>query len=557
MPRLSIDFPPRRTYNFNQTMSVKKFLKDFINVGTGGRKSGGAKKVASEPDKASYLRDFLTVGTGGRKSGGEREVELEPESSLPPDALKQLQDFLGKPEPESEPPVTEIAGSMYNPWSAIMAIPEMGKRAVDLGETASDIKDNVYDTFFNTKVNPKASIFDASEPIFIPKNNDALKDKLLSSEPQVKYEPAPTLENTQGVGVGARAGFGKGQLTGSQSDQVEEKYRADLEKAESLTGKEKDLAIYDAEKAKRSMISGFRGSNTVVARPSNTMARANTVTGGQGVNIGGEVNISGGDQPQDIRTTNLPPNPAAKKEGMMSAVDKVRNKFEEAFGFDQGTSATDGIDYATKPAENYGEDPMGGEAGTFGSEGYDLPYKVKRSAAERVKINRKERGEAAEEFRKKENYDAFFENSKKTLGTTAKGLGVNKGQASLYAPNRGLRKAKKLVDAGFPKAGSMVAADWAASPESDSPIMNKAMRDRLLNSAEEAEKKRRSNSRLEQMMMEQTRMKMMEEINKGAGSNEGVGNPTASLNRGSFSPQTGRNSFFPTRMKVNSSQLSV
>jgi len=527
-------------------MSVKKFLKDFINVGTGGRKSGGAKEVASEPDKASYLRDFLTVGTGGRKSGGEREVELEPESSLPPDALKQLQDFLGKPEPESEPPVTEIAGSMYNPWSAIMAIPEMGKRAVDLGETAFDIKDNVYDTFFNTKVNPKASIFDASEPIFIPKNNDALKDKLLSSEPQVKYEPAPTLENTQGVG--ARAGFGKGQLTGSQSDQVEEKYRADLEKAESLTGKEKDLAIYDAEKAKRSMVSGFRGSNTVVARPSNTMARANTVTGGQGVNIGGEVNISGGDQPQDIRTTNLPPNPAAKEEGMNITRD---DKGSTVLG-DYST-----IGYATKPAENYGEDPMLGEKGTISSEGYDLPYKVRRSAAERVKINRKERGEAAEEFRKKENYDAFFENSKKTLGTTAKGLGVNKGQASLYAPNRGMRKAKKMMDAGFPKVANMIAGNWAMSPESDSPIMNKAMRDRLLNSAEEAEKMRRANSKMEQLMTEQKRMKLMEEINKGADPKEGVGNPTASLNRQSFYPQAGRNPFFPERVKLNSSKLSV
>ena len=362
------------------------------------------------------------------------------------------------------------------------------ERIPEIGGAIGDVAQNVYDTFTKNKVNPEAGLF-SNEPIFIPKEDNApFRDRLLNpSGPQVKYSPFDTsLDNTQGVGP----------------------------RAASATN----------------------------------MERVNTITGGQGVNISGEVNVSGGNQPQEIRTTNLPPNPAAKEQGMNITLDDRGSTV-------LGDSST--IGYAPKPAENYGEDPMMGEAGTFGSEGYDLPYKVRRSAAERVKINRKERGEAAEEFRKKENYDAFFKNSKKTLGTTAKGLGVNKGQQSLYSPNRGMKKAKKMRDAGFPKVANMIAADWAASPESDSPIMNKAMRDRLLKSAEDAEKKRRSNSRLEQMMMEQNRMKMMEEINKGAGSNEGVGNPTASLNRESSYPQTGRNPFFPERIKLNSSQLSV
>lgn len=362
------------------------------------------------------------------------------------------------------------------------------ERIPEIGGAIGDVAQNVYDTFTKNKVNPEAGLF-SNEPIFIPKEDNAsLRDRLLNtSGPQVKYSPSDTsLDNTQGVGP----------------------------RAASATN----------------------------------MERVNTITGGQGVNISGEVNVSGGNQPQEIRTTNLPPNPAAKEQGMNITLDDRGSTV-------LGDSST--IGYATKPAENYGEDPMMGEAGTFGSEGYDLPYKVRRSAAERVKINRKERGEAAEEFRKKENYDAFFKNNKKTLGTTAKGLGVNKGQQSLYSPNRGLRKAKRLVDAGFPKVGNMVAGNWALSPESDAPIMNKELRDRLTATAQQQEEMRQNNSKVEKLLMEQTRLKLMDQSNKGSDSIEGAGTPTASLNQQSFFPQTGRNPFFPTRMKATSSQLSI
>lgn len=437
-------------------MSVKKFLKDFVNTGLGGRKSN---IVDPNPDK----------------------------NPLPSGTLDELNKFLNKPV-EPEPQVTEMqGGSLFTPY----------ERVPEIGDAIGDVAQNVYDTFTKNKVNPEAGLF-SNEPIFIRKEDNAsLRDRLLNtSGPQVKYSPSDTsLENTQGVGPRAAS--------------------------------------------------------------STNMERVNTMTGGQGVNISGEVNVSGGNQPQEIRTTNLPPNPAAKEAGMMSAVDKARNKFEEVFGLDLGTSATDGIGYAPKPAENYGEDPMMGEAGTFGSEGYDLPYKVRRSAAERVKINRKERGEAAEEFRKKENYDAFFKNRSKTLGTTAQGLGVNKGQQSLYSPNRGLRRAKRLVAAGFPKVGNMVAANWALSPEADAPIMNKELRDRLTAASQQQEEMRKNNSRLEKLLMEQTRLKLMDQSNKGSDSIEGAGTPTASLNQQSFSPQTGRNPFFPTRMKATSSQLSI
>lgn len=427
-------------------MSVKKFLKDFVDTGVRGRKPN---IVDPNPDK----------------------------NPLPSGTLDELDKFLNKPV-EPEPQVTEMqGGSLFTPY----------ERIPEIGGAIGDVAENIYDTFTKNKVNPEAGLF-SNEPIFIPKEDNAsLRDRLLNtSGPQAKYSPSDTsLENTQGVGP----------------------------RAASTTN----------------------------------MERVNTMTGGQGVNISGEVNVSGGNQPQEIRTTNLPPNPAAREAGMNITRDNKGSTVIE-----DGSS----IGYAAKPAENYGEDPMLGEKGTISSDGFGLPYKRMGSAAEKVRTNRENRAAAREEFRKKENYDAFFKNSSKTLGTTAKGLGVNKGQQSLYSPNRGLRKAKRLVDAGFPKVGNMVAANWALSPESDAPIMNKELRDRLTAASQQQEEMRQNNSRLEKLLMEQTRLKLMDQSNKGSDSIERAGTPVASLNQQSSS-QTRRNPFFPERVKLNSSQLSI
>jgi hypothetical protein len=121
-------------------------------------------------------------------------------------------------------------------------------------------------------------------------------------------------------------------------------------------------------------------------------------------------------------------------------------------------------------------------------------------------------------FNSKANYDAFFKRAadNATLGTTAKGgLGAS---STLYAPHRGLRLAKRMRKAGFGRAAEAMALDWARSPEGSAPaVANQAMRNQLAQSAEQAEKMRRSNDETQKLLREQARRRLMAEIAKNSG----------------------------------------
>lgn len=121
-------------------------------------------------------------------------------------------------------------------------------------------------------------------------------------------------------------------------------------------------------------------------------------------------------------------------------------------------------------------------------------------------------------FNSKANYDDFFKRAadNATLGTTAKGgLGAS---STLYAPHRGLRLAKRMRKAGFGRAAENMALDWARSPEGSAPaVSNQAMRNQLAQSAEQAEKMRRSNDETQKLLREQARRRLMAEIAKNSG----------------------------------------
>tara|TARA_R110001592_G_C13189127_1_gene752121 strand:+ start:158 stop:1351 length:1194 start_codon:yes stop_codon:yes gene_type:complete len=123
-------------------------------------------------------------------------------------------------------------------------------------------------------------------------------------------------------------------------------------------------------------------------------------------------------------------------------------------------------------------------------------------------------------FNSKANYDAFFKRAaaNATLGTTAKGgLGAS---STLYAPHRGLRLAKRMRKAGFGRAAEAMALDWARSPEGSAPaVSNQAMRNQIAQSAEQAEKMRRSNDETQKLLREQARRRLMAEIAKNSGEN--------------------------------------
>lgn len=160
-------------------------------------------------------------------------------------------------------------------------------------------------------------------------------------------------------------------------------------------------------------------------------------------------------------------------------------------------------------------------------------------------------------FNSKANYDAFFKRAaaNATLGTTAKGgLGAS---STLYAPHRGLRLAKRMRKAGFGRAAENMALDWARSPEGSAPaVSNQAMRNQLAQSAEQAEKMRRSNDETQKLLREQTRRRLMAEIARNSGENS---DPKIYQQPVRYQPRTPSDGFanMVNLGSANSSKLSI
>lgn len=499
MPRLSIDFPSRRTYNFNQTMSEidygKRMRENFGPVlsevlsatpnGAAIQKSAEFGELLKDPTNPKKKQDFLKFTRDSKLLDGITSESME---NLTSEVLSYT------PFGAAAKKGAEVAGYRSDLEKAVDSKDrsDPNKRSQNsLKDAAAAASKNLLDPNKRSRYGlsdyqKQVDAFNNSGTEMVTFMGDELKEVTL---PKKEYE-----EKYKGRAVRKRPKILDTKILQGELPQVEYEAGPETEEVPDPTtwGREKSpfAAVSLLKKLPRPTVStdpasSVGASSRAAAKDRGERGRLGPV-GPQG-GAKAFLDLVGGKSPEVDSTFENPLTKGASPKGVPEMIQRPEGQR---------------LPELPEAEIDLGEADLVDEIKPDSIKGFDDDEGVNNS------------------FNSKANYDDFFKRAatNATLGTTAKGgLGAT---STLYAPHRGLRLAKRMRKAGFGAAAERMAYDWAKSPEGSAPaVANQAMRNRLAESAEQAEKMRRSNDETQKLLREQARRRLMAEIAKNSGEN--------------------------------------